>query len=506
MGEVEISSRISESGFGVKINFNTNGEIIKNEHISSNQGTTVKVNKLFQTIPVRFKQFKASIKKQIIKIVELLTNYAMFYHNIKITCINWKTKGKSEIIYTKKAFETWEKNIEHMVGKKEFEKLVYFRTNLLERDINNNINNINNIHISGYITKRITSGSQRGTQSNGEEHYFSVNSRPIQTPRHIIQTIRGIYKEFNKEGECKSILQLNLPPSSIDINITPDKREVIIVREKELALELRERILDFLGDSLNSGGLGGLGGVDVDVDVEHSSCGVGKRCRGDLVYIDNASLDNELGGKRMKVMGDERYERMDNIYIGSKSKIIKEEYKTDAQPTERDNQQSPKFPYINFQPEGNFPTPSNIDKGLLSESEIFPPENIFREGKGVTKIPSDSFSINTNINAMSKSRRILKPPKPRSFDHNMLTNNTKQREIDFQLMHKQFKEQIMGSEEKVLGVDLDTFANQLMEYPNNSDMRDRNNIIVNLSGDFEDIGKLEDIEDLAINLGNINLK
>ena len=56
-------------------------------------GTTVCVEELFSTLPVRHKEFLRNLKKEFARMVQTLTSYCIISQAVKITCTNQLESG-----------------------------------------------------------------------------------------------------------------------------------------------------------------------------------------------------------------------------------------------------------------------------------------------------------------------------------------------------------------------------------------------------------------------------
>lgn len=83
---------------GTKLEFDSMGNLLRQSVTSRNKGTTVQVSELFQSLPVRRKEFLRTSKRQFAKSVSLLQSYAMIQDKIRITVTNVTPNGKKSII------------------------------------------------------------------------------------------------------------------------------------------------------------------------------------------------------------------------------------------------------------------------------------------------------------------------------------------------------------------------------------------------------------------------
>ena len=62
-------------------------------------GTTVGVEKLFTTLPVRHREFLRNVKKEFARMIQTLTAYCLVSHSVKITCSNQLESGCCDYVF-----------------------------------------------------------------------------------------------------------------------------------------------------------------------------------------------------------------------------------------------------------------------------------------------------------------------------------------------------------------------------------------------------------------------
>lgn len=94
-------------------------------------GTSVSVQKLFSTLPVRRMEFERTIKKHYQKLLSVLQGYALIATNVKLTVSNLSSATKSKsIVLTTSGHSKLEDNILTVFGSKFLASLVSFDTTL----------------------------------------------------------------------------------------------------------------------------------------------------------------------------------------------------------------------------------------------------------------------------------------------------------------------------------------------------------------------------------------
>lgn len=234
--------------------FTRDGHIAERTPVSRSTGTTVSLAGLFATMPVRVKELSKNKKRELTKVVSVLQGYAVSAEGVRIVCthIAAATSGgggkREELLCTEGG--TLRENVARIFGGEfarglfDFKCIVPLKTTSNEIDNNDiNLDNVNNNNItilSGLITKGVGRTAQ-------DRQLFFLNGRPVDLPRiaKLINTtyhsILGQSKQSQRFFQYPSfVLTLTAPPGTFDINITPDKRTVLLHNEDTIMDALKE--------------------------------------------------------------------------------------------------------------------------------------------------------------------------------------------------------------------------------------------------------------------------
>ena len=89
----------------------------------------------------------------------------------------------------------------------------------------------------GFVSKA-ASGCGRGA---GDRQFFFVNGRPVDLPR-FAKTINELYRAFCPNQCPMAVLDFKMPTDAYDVNVTPDKRKVMLHDEDALLRAARAAI------------------------------------------------------------------------------------------------------------------------------------------------------------------------------------------------------------------------------------------------------------------------
>lgn len=81
------------SSLGHKIQISPKNEVHTIERIAKTTGTTITVDKLFFSYPVRRQEFEKNCKSQLNACLEVLYGFALLYSNVRFTCWNTALNG-----------------------------------------------------------------------------------------------------------------------------------------------------------------------------------------------------------------------------------------------------------------------------------------------------------------------------------------------------------------------------------------------------------------------------
>lgn len=248
-----------------KIEYDRNGNITSCNVVSRNKGTTVEVNDIFMNLPVRRKNFVKTIKNQFGKCITLLQSYAIINENIRFTVHNTTASGKKTLVLRTNNNESIQKKILNIFGPSCYQGLIPISLNIDMTDVKDEMEKRQNrfsqllntpsyenyapnisdysIRVSGHISKCST-GSGHNSK---DRQYIYINKRPIVYPV-LNKCINETFKNFNNETSVKFpvfFVNFDVNPNFLDINVTPDKRTVLLNNEDFVIDSLRESLVQF---------------------------------------------------------------------------------------------------------------------------------------------------------------------------------------------------------------------------------------------------------------------
>ena len=72
--------------------------------------------------------------------------------------------------------------------------------------------------------------------------FFFVNGRPVNPISGVVRIFNEIYRRFNTNGKYFSVLNIEMPNSEFDFNLSPDKRDIIFKDEKRMQKYVKQNL------------------------------------------------------------------------------------------------------------------------------------------------------------------------------------------------------------------------------------------------------------------------
>ncbi|XP_024432698.2 mismatch repair endonuclease PMS2 isoform X2 [Desmodus rotundus] len=244
LSDVTISTCHSTAKVGTRLVFDHNGKIVQKTPYPRPRGTTVSVQQLFYTLPVRHKEFQRNIKKEFAKMVHVLHAYCIISTGIRVSCTNQVGQGKRQPVVGTSGSSSIRDNIGSVFGQKQLQSLIPFvqlppsdavceEFGLSGSDVLHSL-----FHVSGFIS-HCTHGVGR---SSTDRQFFFINWRPCD-PAKVSRLVNEVYHVYNRHQYPFVVLNISVDSECVDINVTPDKRQILLQEEKLLLAVLKTSLM-----------------------------------------------------------------------------------------------------------------------------------------------------------------------------------------------------------------------------------------------------------------------
>ncbi|KAM8837823.1 mismatch repair endonuclease PMS2 [Spinachia spinachia] len=223
------------SQVGTKLVFDHKGHLVQQCPHPRQQGTTVSLQQLFYTLPVRHKEFQRNIKKEYAKMIHVLQAYCIISTGVRITCSNQTVQGKRSTVLGTTGSPSMRDNIGAIFGPKQIQSLVPFQQvspaeNVIEEyglkgaDLPEQP-----FSMSGFMSR----GDHGVGRSATDRQFFFINSRPCD-PLKVTKLVNEVYHMYNRHQYPFVALNIAVASERVDVNVTPDKRQIFLQEEKLL--------------------------------------------------------------------------------------------------------------------------------------------------------------------------------------------------------------------------------------------------------------------------------
>ncbi|XP_012381065.1 mismatch repair endonuclease PMS2 isoform X2 [Dasypus novemcinctus] len=252
LSDVTISTCHKSAKVGKRLVFDHNGKIVLKSPYPRPRGTTVSVQQLFYTLPVRHKEFQKNIKKEYAKMVQVLHAYCIISAGIRINCTNQVGQGKRQPVVCTSGSSSIKENIGSVFGQKQLQSLIPFvqlppSESVCEEYGLSCSSVLHNLFcISGFI-----SHCDHGVgRSSTERQFFFINRRPCD-PAKVSRLVNEVYHMYNRHQYPFVVLNISVDSECVDINVTPDKRQILLQEEKLLLAVLKTSLIGMFDSDVN---------------------------------------------------------------------------------------------------------------------------------------------------------------------------------------------------------------------------------------------------------------
>ncbi|SGZ54344.1 CIC11C00000001362 [Sungouiella intermedia] len=287
-----------------ELHFDTLGNLTSQKTaVSGKKGTTVTISDLFRGMPVREKNFIKNSKREYSRALTMLMAYLLTYTNIRFTVFNvsGSTGKKTMAMGTQGGKASTIDALVSVFGSNGAYGLIPIdiKSTNIDARFKLNMHSVPmslGIRLFGFISDT-SFGLGRGS---GDRQFLTVNKRPVIHKR-IAKVINEVYKAFNATQVPVFVLEIELDTAFVDVNVTPDKRMVLMQSEDVVVEVLREELCSFFEGRDNFVPKSALGAVSIGRKAAAS--------KQELTAMNNESGLDEVLETNEKESGDETKEK-----------------------------------------------------------------------------------------------------------------------------------------------------------------------------------------------------
>ncbi|CAG0886003.1 unnamed protein product [Darwinula stevensoni] len=237
LAKVTVITRHKDANVGAKLEYDHGGILV---------GTTVLLQSIFATLPVRYKELQRNIKKEFAKMVQILTAYCLIQKNVRISCTNQSGKNRQTThVLATQGCQTLSENIRAVFGYKQMQSLISFKQEVPSEEILTQfgLDLPTYQETATYEIEGFLSSCQHGQgRSSTDRQFYFINSRPCDFPK-LSRLVNEVYHSFNRDQYPFACLDIHAKSDAIDINVTPDKRQILVQNEKALLAIVKASLL-----------------------------------------------------------------------------------------------------------------------------------------------------------------------------------------------------------------------------------------------------------------------
>ncbi|XP_049850321.1 mismatch repair endonuclease PMS2-like [Schistocerca gregaria] len=242
LSNVYVITRRHEAPTSSRIEFDHHGNVKHIKTVSEPPGTSVTFTDLFCTLPVRRNEFEKNAKKEFAQLISMIHAYALICSDVIFRVSHQDKNGAKTKILSTTGKNGLSGSICSIYGARTLSTLCKVDSLLGEW-----------AYVVGYVSQNDLKTLKK---TNSYQHLF-LNRRPVDLVR-VTKAIQEVYKNLNGtiQRSCKYypviILNFSISPSKLDVNVTPDKRQVVIENEPELINYLVDLLTRLLGSQLKN--------------------------------------------------------------------------------------------------------------------------------------------------------------------------------------------------------------------------------------------------------------
>lgn len=269
---VIVTTRTAEESIARLVVYNHLGAIEREAAAARSLGTTVQVDKIFARLPVRLEDAKKHSSRELGRCLSIVQKYALVAPHVRFECrVESEVKLLAHIHVNAKTSQVdgLRSRISSVLGNAQAKNMIPFSTTFNVPDLPSQtapkdldrmdafpVNTAavetkvfeQMYRVNGFISRTTADGggSIGSGKLTGALQFLYLNGRPVELPR-IAKTINEVYRRqvLNSHASPAYVIKIDAPTGSFDVNVSPDKRKVILTQESEL-LAVLNRFLENL--------------------------------------------------------------------------------------------------------------------------------------------------------------------------------------------------------------------------------------------------------------------
>uniref|UniRef100_A0A5K3FE80 MutL_C domain-containing protein n=1 Tax=Mesocestoides corti TaxID=53468 RepID=A0A5K3FE80_MESCO len=273
VADVAVHTRAESARSGTRLEFSTAGEVKSRRPLARSKGTTVVVDRLFHTLPVRRRHLtdQSRLLKEFTAAVSLISGYCVSLVGVQLACYRFDKKGTKTLVVSNMSARSVSENIAAVFGQAQLDSLVEIASDFpLPSELINEFNvklsseELDEIRVSGYISAPPTGASKNTGRSSADRQFVCINGRPCDFPQ-LTRLATDVWRRCCRECLAASsqslempsrstfsgfpvlVLNIQLPRAKVDVNLSPDKRQLLLHWERPVVMKVKAALVATLG-------------------------------------------------------------------------------------------------------------------------------------------------------------------------------------------------------------------------------------------------------------------
>jgi DNA mismatch repair protein PMS2 len=236
VSDLEVVSKVKGANVGYKACYSKDLEEPTITEVNCSEGTIIRIISPFSNEKAKREELTKNCKNFFKNITDTVQTYAVVMPD-KLFEIQHYINGKNSTICSYIKTSSVVSRIREVCGYS------------ISGEIGECFYEDDQVNLKAYLTTNVQSGSFKLSQGlKRSDLRVAINNKPADVPSFIKNLMDRIYTQYNANGKYFALLLLTMPGSWLDINMSKDKREMLIKNKEAIAKIINETVSKCLED------------------------------------------------------------------------------------------------------------------------------------------------------------------------------------------------------------------------------------------------------------------